>query len=56
MSAPEIATTSQYCRRAVTHLWTARRIVEGADLTTDDIELLREVLLELQGIVEACND
>ncbi len=52
----ETTSTTHHCRRAVTHLWIACRIVQEADLTTDDIELLREVLRELQYIVEVADE
>lgn len=44
--------TSVKGRRAISHLWTASRAVQGAKLTSDDRALIHEALAEIAGVVE----
>ena len=44
--------TSKRGRRAISSLWFAVRTIHGAQLTPDDLAILREALADLHGIVE----
>jgi hypothetical protein len=43
--------TSTKGRRAISHLWTASRAVQGASLTHDDKALIMEALTEIAGVL-----
>ncbi|MBU2839394.1 hypothetical protein HF670_07420 [Acidithiobacillus thiooxidans] len=48
----ESYSTSIKGRRAITHLWTASRAVQGAALTLDDRALIAEALAEISGVLK----
>lgn len=44
--------TSIRGRRAISHLWTASRAVQGASLTADDKALIGEAMAEIERMVQ----